>query len=273
MGLFDGNQPVQENLQEPAFMRHRRELQKRAGGFADQAISPMLEKQFGYVSPMNQMKRIASQADLTNMTSVQNTFNQLMQLDPKSAAAWIKSVQPIVEQTSRLVQLKLLQQVRHLKMTKKIYKNVHDIYSRTFCKGGMIGKDCQVPIGNKYLQNKYAIKDNEGNIIDTRLPTPEEFAAEFGANTLRIFKERTGQQQQQAPKPANGAKTEDMADAFNLNPEEKAKWGAMINQAKEQGVTDDKILEKLRELRKAQETKQMRSPIQPTTFEDPIGGA
>ena len=80
------------------------ELQQIGRGLAEQT-APMLREKFGYESPEREMRRIASETDLSNVDSVQETFNTLMAKNPQAAIAWRKSVMPIV--TSNLEQQKL----------------------------------------------------------------------------------------------------------------------------------------------------------------------
>lgn len=137
----------------------------------------------------------------------------------------------------------------------KIYKNISGLYAQTFCKGGIIGSECQVPIGNSRLQKKYTktVIDAEGNsrtIVE--LPTPEEFASEFGGNTSRIFRERTGQEEAtNVVAVTDSISDEEISTAYNLTADETTKWSSLIKEAKEAGVSDKAILAKLADLRKA----------------------
>ncbi len=80
------------------------ELQQIGRGLAEQT-APMLREKFGYESPEREMRRIASETDLSNVDSVQETFNTLMSKNPQAAIAWRKSVMPIVK--SNIEQQKL----------------------------------------------------------------------------------------------------------------------------------------------------------------------
>ncbi len=137
----------------------------------------------------------------------------------------------------------------------KIYKNISGLYAQTFCKGGIIGSECQVPINNERLQKKYTktIVDNGGNArVVVELPSPEEFASEFGSNTERIFRERTGQEEvTNVLSEVTTMSDEDISTAYSLTADETTKWSSLIKDAKEAGVSDRAILAKIEDLRKS----------------------
>jgi hypothetical protein len=142
----------------------------------------------------------------------------------------------------------------------KIYKNISGLYAQTFCKGGIIGSECQVPINNERLQKKYTkeIIDASGNSrVVVELPSPEEFASEFGSNTERIFRERTGQEEQEdtaeAVNVSSATSDEDIATAYSLTSDETSNWSETIRILKANGVSDKAILAKIEDLRKAGE--------------------
>lgn len=78
MGLFDGQ---------------KTDYYQRLGS----RIAPIVEEKTGYVSPDRQLRRQVAGTDLSDSNAVQKTFQMLMQRDPRDAAAWLKSVQPMVE--------------------------------------------------------------------------------------------------------------------------------------------------------------------------------
>ena len=64
---------------------------------AADTIAPAIEQSTGFVSPQRQMRRMVSQTDYSSSDSVQNTFNQLMKVNPTDAKAWLTSVKPLIE--------------------------------------------------------------------------------------------------------------------------------------------------------------------------------
>lgn len=89
MGMFD-----QEIPQE---LTPLQEIQM-AGGRLAERTAPFLKESVGYESPEREMRRVASETDLSNSDSVEKTFNFLMSKNPQAAASWLKSVKPIVDQ-------------------------------------------------------------------------------------------------------------------------------------------------------------------------------
>jgi len=237
--------------------------------FADQ-MAPGIKRMTGYESPKRKAMAIAEGADTTNIDSINDTHSQLQQVNADMASAWLKDAMKIhtAKTTDISAQASLMNALKKASPNdadnQKIYKNVQDIYSRTFCKGGIIGSECQVPLSNDRLQAKYkkTIVDADGNSrVVVELPTPEQFSAEFGQNAHNIFKQRTGQQAQQIPQrpqedgtPAptpQATQTTSVAESFGLTPEEEQKWGSFITAAQQTGVSDKAILVKLNDLRKA----------------------
>lgn len=88
MGMFD-----QEIPQE---LTPLQEIQMAAGRMAERT-APFLKESIGYESPEREMRRVASETDLSNSDSVEKTFNFLMSKNPKAAASWLKSVKPTLD--------------------------------------------------------------------------------------------------------------------------------------------------------------------------------
>ena len=60
-------------------------------------FAPAVEKATGYISPEREMRRVASETDLSDSDAVQKTFNFLMSKNPQAAASWLKSVKPTID--------------------------------------------------------------------------------------------------------------------------------------------------------------------------------
>ena len=88
MGMFD-----QEIPQE---LTPLQEIQMAAGRMAERT-APFLKESIGYESPEREMRRVASETDLSNSDAVQKTFNFLMSKNPTAAANWLKSVKPTID--------------------------------------------------------------------------------------------------------------------------------------------------------------------------------
>jgi len=88
MGMFDSK--PSENL------TPLQELQQIGSSLAE-TTAPWLRKEIGYESPKREMRRVASETDLSDIESIQKTFNFLMKKNPEAAVAWRKSVMPFVK--------------------------------------------------------------------------------------------------------------------------------------------------------------------------------
>ena len=81
MGMFD--QEIPEYVSGPQRIR-------RAGqGLADQ-LAPGIKRMTGYESPKRKAMAIAAKADLNSMPSIQDTYQQIQQINPTAATAWLK---------------------------------------------------------------------------------------------------------------------------------------------------------------------------------------
>lgn len=89
MGMFD--QEV------PQTLTPIQQLQMSSKRLGD-VFAPAVEKATGYESPEREMRRVASETDLSNSDSVEKTFNFLMSKNPQAAASWLKSVKPVIDQ-------------------------------------------------------------------------------------------------------------------------------------------------------------------------------
>lgn len=261
MGMFD-YQPDKQDINVPLFERLGQQSDASQMAFAREHVDPFLEKNLGYVSPEGKLRKIASNTDLSNSDDVQNTWKLLSAKNPKAGMAWLKSVKPIIELNIQKQNAESAARTAANKANpinaeeQKVYKNVQDLYSQTFCKGGMIGKECAVPISNARLQAKYTTEVDGKRV--TTLPTPEEFAAEFGQNAYDIYRRRTGQgtptrqanPDAVAPSLPDGA-PESVAVKFNLSEEEEAAWGKNIREAQLLGKSDAVIKNVINKLRKA----------------------
>jgi len=279
MGMFD-YQTDKQDIAVPLFERLGQRADVAQEGFATEHLDPFIERTTGYVSPENKLRKIASDTDLSDGKAVQATFNTLLSKNPKAAQAWLTSIKPVIQMhmdkqgadtqaiSAKASLMNALKKADpNAAEEQKIHKNIQDIYSRTFCKGGIIGSECQVPISNDRLQKKYTktIVNSDGSSRTVvELPTPEEFALEFGINAQNIYKKRTGQAVQptvitppedtEATTPAPVTQQQDTTPiniAFGLTSEETLKWGPMIQEAKDAGVSDKAILAKLNDLRAA----------------------
>ena len=89
MGMFDQEVPQE--------LTPLQEIQMAAGRLAERT-APFLKESVGYESPEREMRRVASETDLSNSDSVEKTFNFLMSKNPQAAASWLKSVKPVIDQ-------------------------------------------------------------------------------------------------------------------------------------------------------------------------------
>jgi len=89
MGMFDQEVPQE--------LTPLQEIQMAAGRLAERT-APFLKESIGYESPEREMRRVASETDLSNSDAVQKTFNFLMSKNPQAAASWLKSVKPVIDQ-------------------------------------------------------------------------------------------------------------------------------------------------------------------------------
>ena len=64
-----------------------------AGAGADllsNQLAPGIKRMTGYESPKRQAMAIADKADLSSMSSIQDTYKQIQQINPTAATAWLK---------------------------------------------------------------------------------------------------------------------------------------------------------------------------------------
>ena len=87
-----------------------------AGAGADllsNQLAPGIKRMTGYESPKRQAMAIADKADLSSMSSIQDTYKQIQQINPTAATAWLKDVMPIAkEKTARLQQAQAIRDSR-----------------------------------------------------------------------------------------------------------------------------------------------------------------
>lgn len=92
MGMFD--QEIPEYVSGPQRIR-------RAGqGLADQ-LAPGIKRMTGYESPKRKAMAIAAKADLNSMKSIQDTYQQIQQINPTAASAWMKDVMPQAQEQGK----------------------------------------------------------------------------------------------------------------------------------------------------------------------------
>jgi len=99
-GLF-GNEmtpkEIEAQVTQPQFMRSRAQFEQGLEETGRNVFDPLIEQATGYVSPTKQLRDIAAKADLNDESSIRATFNELLQRDPRSAAQWIKSIEPLID--------------------------------------------------------------------------------------------------------------------------------------------------------------------------------
>jgi hypothetical protein len=91
MGMFDRPAPAKE-------LTPFQQVSAAGELTADTIVAPWLKNATGYESESNQLKRIASDTDLSNGKAVQDTYNTLLAKNPQAANSWLKSVKPIIDQ-------------------------------------------------------------------------------------------------------------------------------------------------------------------------------
>lgn len=104
MGMFDRATP-KIDLATPEHIQRQQRLMGSAEEMADTVVAPWLKDATGYESESNQLKRIASETDLSNGKAVQNTYNTILAKNPQAAQAWLTSVKPVI--TANIEQQKL----------------------------------------------------------------------------------------------------------------------------------------------------------------------
>ena len=97
MGMFDRATP-KIDLATPEHIQRQQRLMGSAEEMADTVVAPWLKDATGYESESNQLKRIASETDLSNSKAVQNTYNTILAKNPQAANSWLKSVKPVIDQ-------------------------------------------------------------------------------------------------------------------------------------------------------------------------------
>ena len=96
MGMFDYENGFDATVS--PWERASATAEQSRQGLMRENVDPLIEETTGYVSPQVQMKRMVADTDLSNLDSVQNTFNTLMKRSPPSAAKWLKSVEPLLKE-------------------------------------------------------------------------------------------------------------------------------------------------------------------------------
>ena len=96
MGMFDYENGFDATIS--PWERASATAEQSRQGLMRENVDPLIEETTGYVSPQVQMKRMVAATDLSNLDSVQNTFNTLMKRSPPSAAKWLKSVEPLLKE-------------------------------------------------------------------------------------------------------------------------------------------------------------------------------
>ena len=81
MGMFD--QEIPGYVSGPQRIR-------RAGSALGDQLAPGVERMTGYVSPKRKTMAIANSADLSSMSSIEDTYKQIQKINPTAASAWLK---------------------------------------------------------------------------------------------------------------------------------------------------------------------------------------
>jgi hypothetical protein len=81
MGMFD--QEIPGYVSGPQRIR-------RAGQELGNQLAPGIKRMTGYESPKRKAMAIAGKADLSSMPSIQGTYQELQQINPTAATAWLK---------------------------------------------------------------------------------------------------------------------------------------------------------------------------------------
>lgn len=177
----------------PEFYRRKAGKENVLGNITEGLLKPQLEKATGYVSRPDQMKRMAAATDLSDGNAVRKTFNELLKYNPKTAAAWLKSIEPILNQN--LEQDKLAAAVEKEKIKSqgdlgevrdadvKAYDRIEKDYHRVFACGQKesFGAGCRVQDeAPTSLLKKLKEKEYYDAETDTyTVPTLEQYFKEF----------------------------------------------------------------------------------------------
>ena len=81
MGMFD--QEIPGYVSGPQRIR-------RAGSALGDQLAPGVERMTGYKSPKRKAMAIAEAADLSSMSSIEDTYKQIQKINPTAATAWLK---------------------------------------------------------------------------------------------------------------------------------------------------------------------------------------
>ena len=81
MGMFD--QEIPGYVSGPQRIR-------RAGSALGDQLAPGVERMTGYKSPKRKAMAIAESADLSSMSSIEDTYKQIQKINPTAATAWLK---------------------------------------------------------------------------------------------------------------------------------------------------------------------------------------
>jgi hypothetical protein len=92
MGMFD--QEI------PGYVSGPQRIRRAGQGLADQ-LAPGIKRMTGYESPKRKAMAIAGKADLSSMKSIQDTYQQIQQINPTAATAWIKDVMPQAQELGK----------------------------------------------------------------------------------------------------------------------------------------------------------------------------
>ena len=96
MGMFDYGEKFDPTVS--PWERASQTAEQARQGLMREVVDPAIESATGYASPQMQLKRMAAETDLSDMNSVRNTFNAIMEKSPEAAARWIKSVEPMLKE-------------------------------------------------------------------------------------------------------------------------------------------------------------------------------
>ena len=240
MGMFD--------REVPQSLTPLQEIQQSARSVAERT-SPFLKEAFGYESPERQMRRVASETDLNDVSSVQDTFNKLMSVNPEAALRWRKEVMPIVTANVEQQKLRAKSQASLFKPM-DVFNNVRKDYDKLYCASqGVLGGGCGVPRPEQLPKDVRDTleRDEKGKLI---LPTLSEFASKnYGQRTANIVRQGLGLEAAGRITPAPTGTPKVKADTSTEASEVTQKVSKLANTAVEKGIAKESIVASLKAMK------------------------
>jgi len=212
-------------------------------GFGEPLLG-MMGRQSEEQAVMNVMKEV----DTSNLDSVVQGFQAIMEINPAAAAEFRTQVMPLVtaQQTQLGKEADLIN--AEAKLTKAMnegapkpkdqYNAIVQEYKTTFCQGGPIGKECTIPMERKDLLARFP----------NRVPSLKEWFEDKGTNRANLYKAFAGNTDTQGFATQKTGDYGDIGAQFNLaNPNDKELIGK-IKRDLDNGVPESQVIAKLNQL-------------------------